>query len=781
MAQRRRKKTSRTKKTTSRRTTRKTAGDYTLNWVGFGFAAVGLLALTRLGLLGVSFANVFRLISGDSFLVFSAIVTLWGLYLLFTGRLPLLKRRVTGGIVLTYCAALILLSAHVMGQLDIHAHFVAATWHILSSDFSSLTTATASGGGLPGAVLYSLTYPLLSQIGTYILGWLLVFAGLMLIFGIAPNQVLKALEGLGATVYGAWERVSARVADWYERQVSKQKSQQKRAAGRHAQTAATADKDLSPVHEDTDELHGQVDAPASADADEFHINVADQPEPAAKQPVPTPEPAQAPEEEPELETGDPSADYQLPSLDLLSDPPTVDQTQEYNAIQRNRKKLEKTFASFGVDVAVKAANLGPSITKYEIQPAVGVKVSKIVNLSDDLALALAAKDIRIEAPIPGKSRIGIEVPNQHIATVGYKEVLRAMPPHPGKPLVVPLGKDVSGKIVSADLTKMPHLLIAGATGSGKSVMINVIITSILMTTKPTDVRLMLIDPKKVELSIYDGVPHLLAPVVTEAKRAPAALNKIIAEMQRRYERFSAAGVRNMGEFNKKVAADPGSGQTKMPYIVVIIDELADLMMVAGQEVETAIIRIGQMARAAGIHMIIATQRPSVDVITGLIKANIPSRIAFAVSSGVDSRTIIDMNGAEKLLGRGDMLYSPMDINKPVRIQGAYIPSEDVERVVAAITAQVKPAYDEAMIPTAEDEEKAQAADNDEDELYPQVLEFVAEKQSASTSMVQRQFRIGYNRAARLIDYLEKQGKVGPSRGSKPREVYAKPKHDPQQQ
>ncbi|WP_155286227.1 FtsK/SpoIIIE family DNA translocase [Lacticaseibacillus zhaodongensis] len=786
MPQRRRKTSSRTKKTTARRPARKTAGDYTLNWVGAGFAIVGLLALTRLGLLGVSFANVFRLVAGDSFLLFSALVVLWGLFLLFTGRLPNFKRRVLSGFVLTYCAALILLSAHVMNQLNVHAHFVAATWQILSADFSKLTTATASGGGLPGAVLYSLTYPLLAQVGTNILGWLLVVAGVMLIFDVSPNQVFKVLQRFGSGAYATWERVSARVADWYDRQMNKKQAQSKRSA-KHQQDDP-ADKDLPAAHPGADDLHGQVDSPVP-DSDEFHINVADQAAPEASTPTPV---AQAPTpvqpeattdpagDEIELQTGAPSDDYQLPSLDLLSDPPAVDQTEEYDAIKRNRKKLEKTFASFGVDVAVKAANLGPSITKYEIQPAVGVKVSKIVNLSDDLALALAAKDIRIEAPIPGKSLIGIEVPNQHIATVGYKEVLKAMPKHPGKPLVVPLGKDVSGTIVSADLTKMPHLLIAGATGSGKSVMINVIITSILMTTKPTDVRLMLIDPKKVELSIYDGVPHLLAPVVTEAKRAPAALNKIIQEMERRYERFSAAGVRNVGEFNKKVAADPDSGQTKMPFIVVIVDELADLMMVAGNEVETAIIRIGQMARAAGIHMIIATQRPSVDVITGLIKANIPSRIAFAVSSGVDSRTIIDMNGAEKLLGRGDMLYSPMDVNKPQRVQGAYVPSEDVERVVAAITAQVKPAYDEAMIPTAEDEQKEQAADNDEDELYPQVLEFVAEKQSASTSMVQRRFRIGYNRAARLIDDLENKGQIGPSEGSKPRKVYAKPKNNPQQ-
>ena len=323
-----------------------------------------------------------------------------------------------------------------------------------------------------------------------------------------------------------------------------------------------------------------------------------------------------------------------------------------------------------------------------------------------------------------------------------------------------------------DLTKMPHLLIAGATGSGKSVMINVILTSILMRAKPTDVRLMLIDPKRVELSVYNGVPHLLTPVVTEAKKAPSALNKILTAMDVRYQRFAAAGVRNMKEFNQKVAADPASGQTKMPYIVVIIDELSDLMMVAGHEIETAIVRLAQMARAAGIHVIIATQRPSVDVITGLMKANIPSRIAFATSSGIDSRTILDSNGAEKLLGRGDMLFSPIGASKPLRIQGAFIPSIDVERVVKAITDQVSPAYVESMTPT-ESVETEQQGDS-EDELYDDAKAFVIAQQSASTSMLQRRFRIGYNRAARLIDDLEANQIVGPSEGSKPRKVFATP-------
>lgn len=787
MPQTRQKKSTSRRKSTPRKPRRKQAGDYTVNWIGAGFTIVGALALTRLGMLGVSLANVFRIISGDSFYILTALLTLWALVLLFTGRIPRPKRHVAIGGTLAYAGLLLILSAHVMNAVNVHAHFVAATWQILSNDFAMLTTATASGGGILGAALYSLTYPLLSQVGTYLIGGLLLIVGAMVFFGVKPNQVFAVLQNMYTAVRGFWDRSSARLADWRERQMEKSTAKQaEQPQARHGKhSAGSGDKDLPTPHEHDEDLHGQVDAPQAKAEDDFEIHMPEPQTPAAGQTVtPTPSapaPAAEKDDTPELDltTGTPSDDYQLPPLDLLSNPKAVDQSDEYAAIKKNRAKLEQTFASFGVDVAVKAASLGPSITKYEIQPAVGVKVSKIVNLSDDLALALAAKDIRIEAPIPGKSLIGIEVPNQNVATVGYKEVLNAMPKHAGKPLVVPLGKDVSGAIVTADLAKMPHLLIAGATGSGKSVMINVIITSLLMSTKPTDVRLMLIDPKKVELSIYDGVPHLLAPVVTDAKRAPGALNKILQEMERRYERFSAAGVRNMGEFNKKVAEDPDAGLAKMPYIVVIVDELADLMMVAGNEVETAIIRIGQMARAAGIHMIIATQRPSVDVITGLIKANIPSRIAFAVSSGVDSRTILDANGAERLLGRGDMLYDPIDMNKPQRIQGAFIPSEDVESVVKYITDQVKPAYDETMITTEEDEVGNQ--EESEDELFDEALEFVTQKQQASTSMLQRRFRIGYNRAARLVDDMEQRGYVGPSEGSKGRKVFAKPKDDGTQQ
>ena len=470
-------------------------------------------------------------------------------------------------------------------------------------------------------------------------------------------------------------------------------------------------------------------------------------------------------------------DYQLPPVTLLDQLPPTDQSDEYKRIEHNIGVLETTFQSFGVDAKVVKASLGPAVTKYEVQPAVGVKVSKIVNLTDDIALALAAKDVRMEAPIPGKSLIGIEVPNSTVSTVSFREVIEATPDHPDKLLEVPLGRDISGQIQLADLSKMPHLLIAGSTGSGKSVAINGIITSILMKVKPHEVKLMMIDPKMVELNVYNGIPHLLTPVVTNPRKAAQALQKVVKEMEERYEKFAATGVRNITGYNEFVqqrSLEDGEIHPTLPFIVVIVDELADLMMVASNEVEDAIIRLAQMARAAGIHMILATQRPSVDVITGIIKANVPSRMAFAVSSGVDSRTIIDTNGAEKLLGRGDMLFLPMGENKPIRVQGAFISDHEVERIVEFVTDQQEAHYEEKMMVT--DEEAAGSGTNSapEDELFEQAKELVVEMQTASVSLLQRRFRIGYNRAARLVDELEAHGVVGPSEGSKPRKVLIEP-------
>lgn len=461
--------------------------------------------------------------------------------------------------------------------------------------------------------------------------------------------------------------------------------------------------------------------------------------------------------------------YTLPSLDLLLTPDKPEQKQEKQQLTSNARKLEKTLASFGVNVRVSKVHLGPAVTKYEVNPSIGVKVSKIVNLADDLALALAAKDIRIEAPIPGKSAVGIEVPNQEIAIVSLKEVLEGAASRQHEVLSVGLGRDISGEPVLAPLNKMPHLLVAGATGSGKSVCINGIITSILMKAKPHEVKLMMIDPKMVELNVYNGIPHLLTPVVTEPKKASQALKKVVAEMERRYDLFSHTGTRNIEGYNDYIRRHNETEEGKqplLPYIVVIVDELADLMMVASGDVEDSIARLAQMARAAGIHMIIATQRPSVDVITGVIKANIPSRIAFGVSSQTDSRTILDSGGAEKLLGRGDMLYLPMGATKPTRIQGAFLSDQEVEKVVEYVISQQKAQYVEEMTPSVD-----QATNSEpEDELYNDAVDLVVEVGTASVSMIQRRFRVGYTRAARIIDEMEARGVVGPYEGSKPREV-----------
>ena len=462
--------------------------------------------------------------------------------------------------------------------------------------------------------------------------------------------------------------------------------------------------------------------------------------------------------------------YQLPSKKLLNKIAPVDQSEEYERININIDKLEKTFESFGVKAEVVKANLGPSVTKYEIQPAIGVKVSKIVSLTDDIALALAARDVRMEAPIPGKSLIGIEVPNNQVSPVSFAEIIDAGLESPNI-LEVPLGRDISWSVCLADLSKMPHLLMAGATGSGKSVGMNVIIVSLLMKAKPEEVKFLMIDPKKVELTMYDGIPHLLSPVVTNPRKAAKALNNIVLEMERRYELFAATGVRNLDSYNDHIDtynAEEGTGYERLPKIVVFIDELADLMMVASNEVENSIIRLAQMARAAGIHMIIATQRPSVDVITGIIKANVPSRLAFAVSSGIDSRTILDSNGAEKLLGRGDMLFQPMGKNKPVRVQGAYISDSEVDRITEFIRNQREAEYDETIM--VSEEEASESAQISEDEYFDDVIELVKESETVSISQLQRKFRIGYNRAARLIDDLEAIGYVSAQDGSKPRQV-----------
>ena len=458
--------------------------------------------------------------------------------------------------------------------------------------------------------------------------------------------------------------------------------------------------------------------------------------------------------------------YILPPITLLNNP-IKKQTVTKGDIVEKSKILQSTFNNFGIEVKIVKAIVGPSITQFQILPTPGTKVSKIVNLSNDIALNLAAKDVRIEAPIPGKSLIGIEIPNSVNELVTMKEVF--VNDKDNSPLSVALGKDVSGEAMFTRIDKTPHLLIAGSTGSGKSVCVNTIITSILLKNKPDKVKLIMIDPKMVELSIYDGIPHLLTSVVTDPLKAADVLHKVVLEMESRYREFARTRVRNIEGYNKIAEKDPD--YKELPYIVVIIDELADLMMVSSKEVEESIARIAQKARAAGIHMIIATQRPSVDVITGVIKTNIPSRIAFAVSSSVDSRTILDKSGAETLLGKGDMLYLSADSSKPVRIQGAFLSDDEVEKVVDFVKSQSEAQYDPNMTPSEVSSQSGGSSADEADPLYKEVLLFIAKTQKASASLLQRRFKIGYNRAARIIDMLEEDGYIGPVDGSKPRKVF----------
>ncbi|NMA86555.1 MAG: DNA translocase FtsK [Tissierellia bacterium] len=459
--------------------------------------------------------------------------------------------------------------------------------------------------------------------------------------------------------------------------------------------------------------------------------------------------------------------YELPKTDMLKDIIRND-TNDKKEILSNAKKIEDTMKSFGIEASVLQINRGPTITCYELQPAAGVKVSKIVNLSDDLALNLASSDIRIEAPIPGKSVVGIEVPNKIKDSVGLKELLDSdefLSLDSKLPLT--LGKNIAGNPIISSIDKMPHLLIAGATGSGKSVCINTIIMSILFRAYPHEVKLLLIDPKVVELSIYNGIPHLLIPVVTDPKKAASSLNWAVEEMEKRYKLFAKNNVRDIDSYNNKFSKDIDN---KLPKIVIIIDELADLMMVAAQEIEDYICRLAQMARAAGIYLIIATQRPSVDVITGIIKANIPSRISFQVSSQVDSRTILDISGAEKLLGKGDMLFFPSNYSRPIRVQGAFVSDEEVEKVVEYLKNQKLTEYNDEIIESIEENISVDNLKGDSDELLIDAINLVVEEGQASISLLQRRLRIGYARAARIVDEMEAKGIVGGFEGSKPRKV-----------
>lgn len=752
------KKTSGRKKS-STRSKKKQSASFRLEITGVILIAIGVIGLLQLGFVGrVFFALAEMFVGLLSYVLLAGSVILGG-YMVIRRKMPHLFSKRLVGIYLIVLGFLTYIHMYfIIHNLGANASVVSSTWKLVLENLFRPNQVGFVGGGMIGAAITSITYFLLDRLGTNLIAVLLIIYGFSLVSGISIRQFFSKIAEFVRYLF-----TKGKVATEKGKEVKAKRDKKK------------AEK---IVDVESDEVIDVIEPLQEEKTPPIISNFSSKVE---QEKAPVEEKISQKEQDLEMfqQESFENEIYQLPPVDILAPAKVTDQSKEYDQIKVNAKKLEDTFESFGVKAKITQVHLGPAVTKYEVQPSVGVKVSKIVSLSDDIALALAAKDIRIEAPIPGKSAIGIEVANQNVAMVSLREVLENNPKNnPDEKLQIALGRDISGEAMMANLDKMPHLLVAGATGSGKSVCINGIITSILLRAKPHEVKMMMIDPKMVELNVYNGIPHLLAPVVTNPKKAAQALQKVVAEMERRYDLFSHTGTRNMQGYNdyvKKHNELNEEKQPELPFIVVIVDELADLMMVASNDVEDAITRLAQMARAAGIHLIIATQRPSVDVITGVIKANIPSRIAFAVSSSIDSRTILDMGGAEKLLGRGDMLLLPVGSSKPTRIQGAFLSDAEVEDVVNYVISQQKAQYSEEMIPDDIPEVEGEVTD----ELYHEAVELVVEMQTASVSMLQRKFRIGYNRAARLIDEMEQRGVVGPHEGSKPRRVNVEvsPEHE----
>ncbi|MDG7124950.1 DNA translocase FtsK [Streptococcus pneumoniae] len=736
--------------------------------ISLGIAILLIFAAFKLGAAGITLYNLIRLLVGSL-----AYLAIFGLLIyLFFFKWIRKQEGLLSGFFTIFAGLLLIFEAYLVWKYGLDKSVLKGTMAQVVTDLTGFRTTSFAGGGLIGVALYIPTAFLFSNIGTYFIGSILILVGSLLV---SPWSVYDIAEFFSRGFAKWWEGHERRKEERFVKQEEKARQKAEKEARLEQEETEKALLDLPPVDMETGEIL----------TEEAVQNLPPIPEEKWVEPeiiLPQAE-LKFPEQEDDSDDEDVQVDfsakealeYKLPSLQLFAPDKPKDQSKEKKIVRENIKILEATFASFGIKVTVERAEIGPSVTKYEVKPAVGVRVNRISNLSDDLALALAAKDVRIEAPIPGKSLIGIEVPNSDIATVSFRELWEQSQTKAENFLEIPLGKAVNGTARAFDLSKMPHLLVAGSTGSGKSVAVNGIIASILMKARPDQVKFMMVDPKMVELSVYNDIPHLLIPVVTNPRKASKALQKVVDEMENRYELFAKVGVRNIAGFNAKVEEFNSQSEYKqipLPFIVVIVDELADLMMVASKEVEDAIIRLGQKARAAGIHMILATQRPSVDVISGLIKANVPSRVAFAVSSGTDSRTILDENGAEKLLGRGDMLFKPINENHPVRLQGSFISDDDVERIVNFIKTQADADYDESFDPGEISENEGEFSDGDAggDPLFEEAKSLVTETQKASASMIQRRLSVGFNRATRLMEELEMAGVIGPAEGTKPRKV-----------
>jgi len=702
-----------------------------LGIIGFGFGPVGSL---------LKKFSIFLVGTWWMFLLIGLIIL--GSYMLFKRKLPKFFSSKLLGL---YVIIIVVLIASHLGFIE-HAKKGTDIFKVTMDNFmerissingktalfTSGTTSVEVGGGILGATFAFLLSSLVGLSGTKVVLIVLLIFGLILLFDITFADVIEKLR----VIFKKKEKnpeESIATSDVEINDYSKQLAEENR-------------KEDKIIITDVSEL--KTPAPKALDIEKVDM--------------------QRNENIPE------NTHYKLPPLSILSDPQTQGASINQNETRKNKDALENVLRDFGISAKVVRIHIGPAVTQYELTVPNGTKVSKITSVNKEIALAMAAKDIRIQAPIPGKSTIGIEIPNSSVSMVSIKEIL--LTKGNGK-INVALGKDIMGTPFLADLSKMPHLLIAGSTGSGKSVCTNSIINSILMNYRPDEVKLVLVDPKKVELSNYNGVPHLLTPVVTDPKKASVVLQRVVSEMEKRYNMFTEKGVKNIEGYNALIEKEnrkhPETPEKKMYYLVTIIDELADLMLVASKEVEDSIMRITQMARAAGIHLIVATQRPSTDVITGVVKANIPSRIAFAVASSIDSRTILDMSGAEKLLGKGDMLYLPMGENTPVRIQGCFISDEDIRKVINYVCKQQQAKYSEEMDTESQPigtSSGSGGSDGYDDPIYDEVVEFAIQTGKISASLIQRKFRLGYNRAARIIDLLEERGIVGPQNGSKPREV-----------
>ena len=734
-----------------RRKQTKKSFEYKAELIGLILLLAAILGIGKYGVVGRAIASFALFLVGSIYMVFLVVLFIIGAYLLIKREWPDFFATKLIGIYVFVIGFLIVMHQDFVAQHDGNMMLIfRTTMDQLVAGFNSIMNTGmledwfSVGGGIIGGVFSIIFDKLFSYTGMQIVSWVFMIVGFCLFTG-----------------FSIIDKVKEKIANGKEIREERKKNKEKDEEVKDSKKAV-----IINGGEDEEEV---IDKHIKITSIDELKKVTETKGDTNKESV--------------VEV---NRDYQLPPLSLLNQPKKKANKTDETAIEKNIEKLEKVLRDFKIDGKVVEVHIGPTVAQYELEIASGTRVNKITSINREIALSLAKKDVRIEAPIPGKNTVGIEFANDTPTPVSFYEIIssKKMMDAMDKKLMVPLGKSIMGDIGVCEINKMPHMLVAGTTGSGKSVCINGIICSILMRARPDEVKLVMVDPKVVELSVYNGVPHLMCPVVSDPKKASVALAKMVAEMERRYETFSETKTKNIESYNAYIDKwnedHKADGVTKahLPYIVIIIDELADLMMVAAKEVEDSILRITQKARAAGIHLIVATQRPSTDVITGLIKANIPSRISFAVGSGVDSRTILDQTGAEKLLGKGDMLFLPIGVNSPTRIQGSFITDEEIKKIIDFTVEQQKAQYDESLmnleavdhnVSNASGQEFGDAA-NDEDPLYNDIVQFVIESQKASASLLQRRFKLGYNRAARLIDLLEERGIIGPANGSKPREV-----------